>query len=182
MRPVPRIMLLLAIALMGLSAVALLAGLARVSAVGAMPVVTVTASLTPTTTVTPPIFTATLSIVPDRPAVLVGETLTVTVDIDVSEGCRYPILELSLAQDETEPPIFAHIDPPADMITGPISLPSLWTFQATAPGVATFNARTFGERYCGDYWNWHYLYGESGAVVVGEALYESWLPVISGQE
>lgn len=178
MRPVSRIMLVLAFALMGLSAAALVVGLAGVSAVGATPALTATASLTPTTTVAPPIFTATLSIVPDRPAVRVGETLTLTVDIDVSEGCQYPFFELILAQDESEPPIFAHIDPPGDMITGPISLPSLWTFQATAPGVATFNARTFGEKNCGDAWIWHYLVGESEAVVVGEAIYENWLPTI----
>ena len=173
-----RLMFLVALTVMGLSAVALVVGLAGVSFVGALPAVTPIITATNTT----PIFTATLSILPDRTAVLVGDTLSVTVDIDVSEGCQYPIFELSLAQDEAEPPIFAHIDPPVDMITGPITLPSLWTFQATAPGIATFDALTFGEKNCGDAWIWHYLVGESEAVVVGEAIYENWLPVITGEE
>lgn len=181
MKPVTRLVLLLAIAAMGLSAVGLVVGLVGVSAAGAWPAVTPTASLTPTTTVEPPIFTATLSMMPDRPAVRVGETLTISVDIDVSEGCQYPIFELSLAQDAAETPIFTHINPPVDMITGPISLPSLWTFQATAPGIATFDAQTFGEKNCGDAWIWHYLYGKSSPVVVGEAIYEDWLPAISSQ-
>ena len=178
MRPVLRLVLLLAVAVTGLSAAGLFVALSGASAVGAMPALTPTSSVTPTVTATAtPVFTATLLIAPDRPAVRVGDTMTVTVDIHVSEGCEYYIFELTLAQDEAEPPIFAHIDPPGDMITGAISLPSVWTFQATAPGIATFSARTFGEKYC-DAWIWHYLYGESGAVVVGEVLYESWLPTI----
>ena len=175
MKPVCRLALLIAIPVMGLSAVALILGLAGTRAVEAMPALTPTPSLTPNAT---PVFTATLSIVPDRSAVRIGETLTMTVDIDVSEGCIYPIFELSLAQDDSEKPIFTHIDPPVDMITGPISLPSQWTFLATAPGIATFDARTFGEKNCGDAWIWHYLYGGSGTVVVGAEVYESWLPTI----
>lgn len=178
MRSPVRAVFLIAIVVLALSAVAMLLFLSRTPAVAAMPELTATASITPTTTVEPPIFTATLAIAPGRPAVLVGETLTLTVDIDVSEGCQYPFFELIVAQDESEPPIFAHIDPPVDMITGPITLPSLWTFQATAPGIATFDARTFGEKNCGDAWIWHYLYGESEPVIVGQDIYESWLPTI----
>jgi hypothetical protein len=169
----------MAAAVFGLSGVALVMALAGTPVARALPALTTTPSPTPTTTKEPPIFSATLSIASHRPALLVGETLTVTVDIDVSEGCQYPIFELSLIQNDSESPIFAHIEPAEDMITGPIVLPSVWTFQATAPGVATFDARTFGERYCGDYWNWHYLNGQSGPVVVGEMLYEYWLPSVS---
>ena len=179
MNPFARFVLIFAIAVMGLSAVGLLIGLTGTSDAQAMPALTQPPPIdtaTATATVTP-VFSATLLIQPARPAVRVGETLTVTVNIDVSEGCQYPIFELSLAQDSSEPPIFAHIDPPVDMITGPITLPSQWTFQATAPGLATFDAQTFGERYCG-YWYWHYLYGRSGGVLVGDEIYQSWLPTI----
>ncbi|MBP6786073.1 MAG: hypothetical protein KA170_00690 [Candidatus Promineofilum sp.] len=129
---------------------------------------------TPTGT---PVFSATLSIVPDRTSLRVGDILTLAVDVDVSQGCQYPILELSLAQAKDETPIFAPIDPPAELITGPVSLPSIWTFRATQLGTATFDARTYGERYCNDYWNWHYLYGQSESIHVDEAAV--WLPLIS---
>lgn len=158
----------------------LLAFLLIQGSAGAMPAVTTTPSPTPTATATStPVFTATLRIEPDRPEVTVGDVLTLTVDIDVSEGCQYPIFELSVYQDKAEPPIFVHIDPPADMITGPITIPSVWTFLATGAGTATFDARTFGERYCGDFWNWHYLSGDSGPVVVGFPVGRVLLPVIS---
>ena len=77
---------------------------------------------------------ATLSIVPDRTSLRVGN-LTLVADIDVSEGCQYPILESCRCIRATdEPPIFAHInDPPADLLTAPITLPSAWTFRATHP-------------------------------------------------
>lgn len=137
---------------------------------------TLEASPSPTPTGTP-VFSATLSIVPDRTSLRVGETLTLVADIDVSEGCQYPILELSLYQATDEPPIFAHIDPPADLLTAPITLPSAWTFRATHPGTATFDARSYGERYCNDFWNWHYLSGQSEPIRVDPAA--AWLPLVS---
>ena len=81
-----------------LAAVALAAALAlaRAPAAGALPALTVT----PTTT---PIFSATLSLIPDRQTLLVGETLTMTADLTVGEGCIYPIFEL-------QPVSYTHLD------------------------------------------------------------------------
>ncbi len=156
-----------------LAAVALAAALAlaRAPAAGALPALTVT----PTTT---PIFSATLSLTPDRQALLVGETLTMTADLTVSEGCIYPIFELQLRQPSSETAIFSHITPPGDLFTGPIQLPSVWTFQATQPGTATFEGQTLGERNCDGAWIWQYVYGVSGQVVVLDGSYKSWLPTL----
>lgn len=144
----------------------------------ASPLLTPTPEATPSPTPTgAPVFSATLSIVPDQTSLRVGDILSLTVNVDVSQGCQYPILELSLHQAQDETPIFDHIDPPADLITGPISLPSQWTFRATQPGMATFDARTYGERYCNDFWNWHYVYGQSEPIRVGPA--PMWLPLVS---
>jgi hypothetical protein len=143
--------------------------------------ITATPSITPTATPTPtPVFTATLLVEPEPAQLYVGEIVTVTIDIAVSEGCMYPIFELSVEEHENGAAIFSHVDPPVNLITGPISIPSVWTFRATGVGTASFDARTFGERYCNDYWLWHYLNGASSPVQVLTWPYEQWLPAISG--
>lgn len=106
----------------------------------------------------------------------------VTVDLDVAEGCQYPVFELTLNQADNETPIMEHIQPPTGIITGPITLPSVWTFRATQPGTATFAARTFGEKNCGMEWIWHYENGVSGVVEVVPATNNVWLPIISSQD
>jgi hypothetical protein len=154
------------------------AGLVIALAAGQALPVGVLPELTPTPTTTPPVFSATLSLLPDREQLYVGQTLTVTANITVSEGCIYPVFELIIKQDESEPPVFEHVDPPGDMITGPIQLPSAWTFRAAQPGTATFDARTFGERYCGDYWNFTYLFGSSEPIVVELGPFNTWIPAV----
>ncbi len=157
--------------------------LAGAPAAGALPPIPPTDS--PTMTVTPtttPLFSATLALIPDRPTLLVGETLTVTADLTVSAGCIYPIFELRLRQTAGEPPIFSHISPPGDLITGPITLPSVWTFQATQPGTATFEGRTLGEKNCDGAWIWQYVDGVSGAVTVLTPSHTIWLPAVLIEE
>lgn len=146
--------------------------LAGASAVIASP------AITPTATTEPPVFTATLSVLLERQQLSVGDTLTVTTNIVVSQGCQYPAFELTLDQTLGEDPIFAHINPPTGIITGPLPGSIIWTFLATQPGTATFSARSFGERYCGDFWNFQYLYGKSEAVTVNPTTFEVWLPGI----
>ena len=146
--------------------------------VEASPLLTPTLMPSPNPTPTgTPVFSATLSVVPDQTLLRVGDIVTLDVNVAVSQGCQYPILELSLYQAKDETPIFDHIDPPADLIKGPISLPSTWTFRATQTGLATFKAQTFGERYCNDFWNWHYLYDQSEPIFVYQAAL--WLPLVS---
>lgn len=180
MTTIRRAILIGILTICGISGLIVFSMIFQLQTAGAMPAVTTTPSPTPTATATTtPVFTATLLIEPDRPEVTVGEILSLTVDIDVSAGCQYPVFELSVYQDKSEPPIFAHIDPPGEMITGPISIPSVWTFQASGAGTATFDARTFGERYCNDFWNWHYLSGESISIFVTHQVGTVWLPAIS---
>jgi hypothetical protein len=143
-------------------------------AASALPAMTVT--LPPVT----PVFSATLSLNPSDIILQVGDMLTVTADLSISAGCQYPIFELLLRQTDGETPVFAHVEPPTHIITGPIQLPSAWTFRATQPGAATFSAQTFGERYCNDFWNWQYVYGASETIhVIGP--YRLFSPFISKQ-
>jgi hypothetical protein len=166
-------MALLATLLLGSASVIIALAAATAAPAGALP------DLTPTPTSTPPVFSATLLLVPDREQLYVGQTLTVTADITVSEGCIYPVFELMVNQDESEPPIFEHIEPPGDIITGPIQIPSAWTFRATQPGTGTFEARTYGERNCGDAWIFEYLDGASEIVIVEFGPYSQWIPLIT---
>jgi hypothetical protein len=176
-----RLVIVAASLVMGLMALWLALIAADTPVAGALPVLTAT----PTPTVSP-VFSATLSLEPDRDHLYVGQMITVTADITVSEGCIYPVFELTVKQDESEAPIFEHVDPPGDMITGPIQIPSAWTFRATQPGTGTFDARTFGEQNCGNAWIFTYLFGYSEPVVVEYGPYRHWIPSVmkpdNGQE
>lgn len=141
------------------------------------PTPTKTPTLTPTPTATP-VFSAALLLDPQSDTLHVGETLTMTVDLEVAAGCQYPIFELALNQAGGETPIFAHLVPATGIITGPISLPSVWTFQATRPGTATFDARSFGEQFCGMAWIWHYENASSEPVSVVPWLFQAYFPTV----
>ena len=175
----------------GIIAAALAAlGMALAGAAAASPdsiALTATPSATPAATITPtptatgsptPVFSATLSVVPHTTTLRVGEVLTVTADLDVAAGCQYPIFELTLGQTEGEAPIFDHIAPPTGIITGPIAMPSAWTFRVLEPGTATFTARTFGEKNCDGAWIWQYVSGVSGVVNVLSRPYTAYFPVV----
>lgn len=148
------------------------------------PTDTPTATLTGTVTLEPtasttPEFSATLRLAADRIELVTGETLTLTASLTVSQGCSYPVLELTVKEDAAEP-IFAHVQPPTDTIGPGVSFPSVWTFQALRPGTAEFTALTFGERYCNDFWNWHYESARTEAIVVRE-WHTVWLPVVGNE-
>lgn len=137
-----------------------------------------TANALPAVTTTPtPVFSATLSLAPSDTVLLVGEVLTMTADLSVSAGCQYPIFELSMSESDEESTHFDSIDPPTGIITGPIQLPSAWTFRAARAGTTTFRAQTFGERYCNDFWNWHYEYAESIPITVLEGEQRQFIPI-----
>lgn len=147
----------------GLAGLGLVFSLSAIPVTSALPALTATLSPTPTET---RVFSATLSIDADPLELTIGETLTLTVDLQVSEGCVYPIMELRVSQNDSEPPIFEHVVPPTDVLSPSGPFPSVWTFRATQAGVATFKANTFGERNCDDYWNWYYAGATSGAIHV----------------
>ncbi len=135
---------------------------------GAAPQITVTAS---------PTFTATLSLTADRAYVPVGGTLTLTADL-VTSGCSYPIMDLTMKEDPARPPLFAHIDPPGDIIGPGVDFPSVWTFRAERAGTTRFLAETFGETDCNG-WQWHYENAVSPSIEVVDLPIHVWLPTIS---
>lgn len=143
------------------------------------PLLTTIPSVTPEVTVTPTReFSATLKITAERTELQIGETLDVVVDLDVVEGCEYPVYELTLTQQGPTAPIFDYIAPPEPTVLGGVTMPFTYTLQATGPGLAVLQARTFGERYCGDFWNWHYLYASSEPVFVGITPNRVLLPML----
>jgi hypothetical protein len=110
----------------------------------------------------------------------VGDLLTVTVSLAVSEGCQFPILELTLSQDvEANPPFL----PSEPIVLGSgVPLPTTITLTAVTTTTTTFNALLFGERNCGDGWNWHYVNGQSTPVTVipipPESSWQLYLPLL----
>ena len=160
MRQTTKGTIIVSIAAAALSGVWLLTVLLGQPAVSALP------GLTATPLPETPVFSATLSLAPSSSVLQVGDLLTVTASLTVVEGCQYPILELTMRQTGGDTPTFTHIEPPGDTLTGPVTLPSVWTYRAMQPGEATFWGETFGERYCNDFWNWHYEYAHTEAIRV----------------
>lgn len=143
------------------------------------PLLTATPSATPEVTVTPTReFSATLRVTAAHTELQIGEPLTVVVDLDVVEGCVYPVLELTLSQVSGNGPVFSYVSPPDPKVVGPITMPFTYTLQATKPGMTVLRALTFGERYCDDFWNWHYLSAWSDPVFVGISPNRVWLPLL----
>ncbi len=131
-----------------------------------------------TTVTTPPVFSATMTLIPSQPHLAVGETLVMTVSIKVSQGCSFPIYELTLHQIGNDGPIFEYLSPPTHTVGPPVSNPFSYTLTAITTGTVVFGGQAYGERYCGDFWNWTYVNGASNLVRVGAWPNRTYLPVI----
>jgi len=139
--------------------------------------------ITPTLepTVAPsPVFSATMAITPSQSSVDIGDTLVVTVSISVSQGCDYPIYELTLQQTSDDGGEFAYVSPPTHTVGPPVTNPFVYTLTAVHPGTLSLNGRAYGERYCGDYFNWEYVTGNSGLIHIRQPWHWLYLPLISG--
>lgn len=136
--------------------------------------------LTPTVTPTPtPQFSATLTVMPDRQRLLLGETLIVTLNLTVDAGCQYPFFEVTLNQTGHNVPAFAYINPISATVVGStIQMPFTYTLQAIAPGYVTLSGRLFGEKNCDGAWVWAYVQGLSPSIKVEPWPYSVWLPAI----
>lgn len=126
-----------------------------------------------------PEFSATVRLSTDREWLEPGQLLQVTVDIDVIEGCQYPVYELTLEQIGEEPDLFEYISPPGPVVGPPVLIPFTYTLRALRPGMTVFVASTYGERYCNDYWNWLYLGGSSSPVFIGLEPEKTWIPMVA---
>ena len=127
------------------------------------------------TIIPPQIFTATVSVMPSATIVELGETLEVTVSVQTSQGCSFPIYEMTLSQDV---PLFDYVSPPTPQVGPPVSNPFTYTLTAVSTGTVTFGALLYGERYCGDFWVWTYLSGGSRPVAVTLEKHSIHLPLI----
>ncbi|MEZ4659056.1 MAG: hypothetical protein R3A44_01650 [Caldilineaceae bacterium] len=127
-----------------------------------LPLIQATHSLTPAT----PVFSATMHVAVSKIELNIGETTNVQVAIDVSEGCQYPIFELELMLTEEEQSMFTFLSPTTALVGPGVSNPFTYTLRAEKSGAADFEVQAYGERYCKDFWNWHYVTGTSPTVTV----------------
>jgi hypothetical protein len=114
-------------------------------------------------------------VVPNKSLGTVDDTFYVRVAIQVSNGCYYPIYDLTLRQTGDDAPIFK---PETETVGTGVSNPFTFTLRAVSPGTVTFEALAYGERYCGDYWNWTYVGGASMPVTIWQHIHRVYLPGI----
>ena len=170
-------LLRLSLVLVIVSAVSLAVGLLLTAPIFAS---THAAPLTIDLTATPTVeFSATLRLSPSRTVVAVGQTLRLTADLSVVEGCSYGIIDLTVHEDSDGQPLFAHVDPPQDTIGSGVSFPSVWTFRVLRPGGAEFAGHTFGEGNCDGSWFWHTEGARTAAVQVLDLPYRLYVPTTS---
>jgi hypothetical protein len=120
-------------------------------------------------------FSATVVVSPSATELRVHQVLQVTVSITTSPGCSFPIFELTLNQDV---PIFEYTSPPTATVGPPVGNPFTYTLTAVSTGTVTFGALAYGERYCNDFFAWHYLSGRSMPVTVLAWEHQIHLPLI----
>jgi hypothetical protein len=145
------------------------------------PAITATPSVTPEATLFSDPFSATLTLSSDHSMVSFGESLQVTVDLDVVEGCQYPVVDMTLFQDGENGALFSHVDPPTAVVSAPVSFPFTYHLQAIRAGEVALSAQTFGERNCNDYWNWHYLNTDALAITVSGDVSLFYLPLLTAE-
>ena len=126
-----------------------------------------------------PTFSATMSVMPSQNLVNISDTMTVTIDIDISTGCVFPVLDFTLSQIGNDDAIFAYTSPPTDVIGSPGNPPYTYILTAISTGTVTFKGQAYGERNCGDYWNWAYVNGYSPLVRIGAWPHHQYLPAIT---
>ncbi len=120
-------------------------------------------------------FSATVVVSPSATELRVHQVLQVTVSITTSPGCSFPIFELTLNQDV---PIFEYTSPPTATVGPPVGNPFTYTLTAVSTGTVTFSALAYGERYCNDFFVWHYLGGGSMPVTVLAWEHQMYLPLM----
>ncbi len=105
-----------------------------------------------------------------------GESIVVTVDVTVSEGCQLLVYDVSLNQTGLDGVLF---DPSEIVIGPPVTLPVGIPVTAVASGTTNFHATIYGERYCNDFYNWVTVQGTSEEIIVGSTQPSSvYLPIV----
>lgn len=147
---------------------------------------TPTATLTPTPTLTSTpiptvetVFDVQVDVALPRTALQVSETITALVTIDNrSVGCQYPVYDLTLSQQGGN--VF-YFDSPA-VVGPPVDAQTVYTVTAITPGVVTLQASAYGERNCGEGWQWTYVNGASSPITVTTTLTGNlYLPVVTSK-
>lgn len=101
-----------------------------------------------------PLFDIRISLQPSAERVSVGREIVVTVDVENhSQGCEYPVYDLSLNQVGGAT-LFEYLSP--QKIDSPVDLPAEFRLRAVSQGSIDLQALVYGERNCGDGWVWTY--------------------------
>ncbi len=131
---------------------------------------------TPTATATPESsFAVAVTITLSQPTIAIGDTISAVVTVEnQSIGCQYPVYDLTLSQPGDT---LFRFDSPAT-VGPPVAAQTVYTLTALAPGTATLTASAYGERNCGNGWQWAYVNGDSAPVTIVSALMQLYLPYI----
>jgi hypothetical protein len=125
-----------------------------------------------------PEFSAVMSVANEGTAFTVGETMVVRMFIEVSAGCEYPIYEWRLQQESPDGATFSYISPTTDTVGPPSTNPFTYTLRAETPGSMVLHGRAYGERYCGDFWNWTYVEGVSDPITITARQQQIFMPLV----
>jgi hypothetical protein len=114
---------------------------------------------------------------PSITTVWLGGEVQVTVAVETTPTCQFPIYDISLTQDSTKP-LFAYISPTTETVGPPGPNPMVYTLQATRPGTTNFHAVVYGREICSGATMWQYVDGRSADVQVEDTPYRLRLPFV----
>lgn len=134
---------------------------------------------TPTATATPvSSFAVAVTVALSQPTIAVGDTISAVVTIEnQSIGCQYPVYDLTLSQPGDT---LFRFDSPST-VGPPVAAQTVYILTALASGTTTLTASAYGERNCGNGWQWTYVNGDSAPLTVVPALVQLYLPYIQAK-
>ncbi len=135
---------------------------------------------TPTPTISPsptppPVFSATVMVVPDKTLGIISDTITARVTMRVRQGCAYHLYNLTMRQTGEDAPIFA---PETETVGPGISFPYTFTLRAVTTGTVTLNGRAYGEKAICGCMMWVYVNGFSLPVTIVDHIHRVYVPVM----
>lgn len=120
-------------------------------------------------------FSATVLVTISNVTPAFGEEITVTTRLLGEGGCRFTPYGASLVQTE---PRFVYVDPPDNIINGPVTNPVVWRLRAVDAGLTTFIAGFSGDLSCDGAGQWTGFSSEPQTLTVGEAPVLAALPFV----
>lgn len=110
-----------------------------------------------------PVFEVSVNLAAPQTELTVGESLSLSASLDnQSVSCQYPLFEIALLI-ETE----GILEIVGEPVVGPPGQnPTVFEVRALQPGETRLLARAYGEKNCGDGWQWQYVSSEPLKITV----------------